>query len=279
MIKVGVIGWPVKHSRSPLIHNYWIKQNRLDATYESQAVDPASLKDFIRNLYAHGFSGCNVTIPHKEAALAFVDHYDECVAQTGSLNTIYLMDGKIRATSTDGEGFYNNLLSKQPQFKATNKIAVMIGAGGSAKAICDKLLKENIHEIHVLNRTESRILDLQHIFGSKIKRLHSSNLEKQLTETDLLINTTSLGMIGQPELQIDLSHLPARAIVADIVYVPLKTALIKTAEARGLIAVPGLGMLLHQAVEGFRLWFGLRPEVTKELYHLVETDILREHPQ
>lgn len=276
MKKACVIGWPIKHSRSPLIHNYWIKQHNIDGVYERRAVEPRDLSQFIRNLSSHGYVGCNVTIPHKESALTSVDEYDERVAKTGSLNTIYLRDRKICATSTDGDGFLNNIYAYAPNFQFRDKKILMIGAGGSARAICERLLHQNVHSISVLNRTSARILELQNIFGNQIKTVPENQLETQLRQSDMLINTTSQGMVGQPDLQIDLRQLPKHAVVADIVYVPLKTNLILQAEALGLITVPGLGMLLHQAVEGFSHWFGVRPQVTQELYDMIAQDILAE---
>ena len=279
MKKACVIGWPIKHSRSPLIHNYWIKQHNIEAAYERRAVEPSNLNHFINNLANEGYLGCNITIPHKESALKYVDEYDERVAKTGSLNTIYHKGGKILATSTDGEGFLNNIYSNAPAFQFNHKKILMIGAGGSARAICERLLHKNVHTIFVHNRTLSRVQELRNIFGHKIQSISENQFEIQLKQSDMLINTTSQGMTGQPDLQIDLSHLPKHAVVADIVYVPLKTNLILQAEALGLVAVPGLGMLLHQAVEGFDRWFGVRPTVTKELYDLIAHDIMAEQAQ
>lgn len=276
MKKACVVGWPIHHSRSPIIHNYWIKTHKIDAIYERRAVEPKDLRAFIRNLASEGYVGCNVTIPHKESALACVETYDEKVAKTGSLNTIFFDRGKISATTTDGDGFLNNINNSDPTFRVKDKRVLMIGAGGSARSICEKLLQENVESIFVLNRTESRILDLQNIFGEKIKALSQHDLHGQLTKSDMLINTTSQGMAGQPALDIDLSFLPKHALVADIVYVPLKTNLILQAESLGLVAVPGLGMLLHQAVGGFNRWFGVRPKVTQALYDLIADDIKTE---
>ena len=279
MKKACVIGWPIKHSRSPLIHNYWIKHHNIDAIYERRAVEPKDLSQFLHNLANEGYAGCNVTIPHKEAALNFVNEYDERVTKTGSLNTIYLKDGKIYATSTDGEGFLNNIYANAPNFQFNDKKILMIGAGGSARAICERLLHQNVQSIFVLNRNQIRIQELQNIFGKKIQAFHDYELENHLKQSDMLVNTTSQGMVGQPDFQIDLSHLQKHAVVADIVYVPLKTNLILQAEALGLVAVPGLGMLLHQAVEGFSYWFGVRPTVTKELHNLIAHDILAEQAE
>lgn len=267
MKKACVIGWPIVHSRSPMIHNYWLKQYQIDGSYERVAVAPENLASFLKNLEANDFVGCNVTIPHKESALSAIGHLDESVKRIGALNTVYLRAGKTCATSTDGEGFYQNLLAHVPRFNAKNQHVTILGAGGSAKATIERLLRENVALITVINRTPSRAEDLKLLFGSKIK------VGTELGNCDLLINTTSQGMTSQSALNIDLTPLPAHAIVADIVYVPLKTQLLKDAEARGLRTVPGLGMLLHQAVRGFELWFGVKPEVTPELYALVARDI------
>lgn len=276
MKKACVIGWPIKHSRSPLIHNYWLKQLQIDGLYERVAVEPNDLPGFIRNLKQNGYQGCNVTIPHKEAALSAVDIYDQIVRETGSLNTIFLIDDKIHGTSTDGQGFLNNILSYYPDYQIQGKTIFMIGAGGSAKAICQKLLEEKAETIWILNRTLERALELQQSFGSKIQIVHPNEIHHHLKTSDMLINSTSQGMISQPPLEIEIDNLPKHALVADIVYVPLKTKLITKAESLGLKVVPGLGMLLHQAVEGFQHWFGVRPEVSQQLYDLVAYDIAME---
>ncbi len=277
MKKACVIGWPIKHSRSPIIHNYWLKKHNIDGLYESVAVEPKNLESFIRNLENNGYRGCNVTIPHKESVVDLVDEFDDIVAQTGSLNTVYLENKKILGTSTDGQGFLNNVCAHYPTFDPQNKTVFMLGAGGSAKAICQKLISARAKKIFVLNRTTERAIELQKQFGDKIQPVQTTETHQHLQTTDLLINTTSKGMIGQPPLDFDIDKLPRHAIVADIVYVPLKTQLIKQAEARNIKAVPGLGMLLHQAVQGFEKWFGVRPAVTQQLYELVEADIMSEH--
>jgi shikimate dehydrogenase len=279
MKKACVIGWPIKHSRSPIIHNYWLRQHNIDGLYECVAVEPKDLHDFIRNLEHNGYLGCNVTLPHKEAVVTAVDEYDTIVAQTGSLNTVYINNSKILGTSTDGDGFLNNILAHYPDFQIQNKTVFMIGAGGSAKAICQKLISETVKTIYILNRTVERALELEKQFGEKIQIVTTEDTEKRLKISDLLVNTTSQGMADQPPLDLNIDSLPNHAIVADIVYVPLKTKLIERAEAQNLKTVPGLGMLLHQAVEGFEKWFGVRPVVTRELYDLVEADILSEHPK
>lgn len=277
MKKACVIGWPIKHSRSPIIHNYWLKQLEIDGLYESVAVEPKNLHGFIRNLENNGYRGCNVTIPHKEAAAAAVDEFDTIVAQTGSLNTVYIRDKKIFGTSTDGDGFFNNIIFQYPDCIIQDKTIFVIGAGGSAKAICQKLISAKVKTIYVLNRTVGRALELQENFGKTIHVVQPADIQERLKISDLLINTTSQGMAGQPPLDFNIDNLPNQAIVADIVYVPLKTKLIENAQARNLKTVTGLGMLLHQAVEGFEKWFGVRPRVTQELYDLVKADIMSEH--
>lgn len=273
MIKACVIGWPITHSRSPLIHGYWLERHGIDGSYERVAVEPEKLRDFLLNLQANGFVGCNVTIPHKEAAISAIQHIDDSVKKIGALNTVYLKDGKTHATSTDGEGFFQNLISHVPDFDATQKRVIVLGAGGSAKAIIERLLREDVYSITIINRTTTRANDIKTTFGEKIFVCRPEKTADALRNCDLLINTTSQGMTGQPDLQLDLTSLAPRAVVADIVYVPLKTRLLKDAEARGHRIVPGLGMLLHQAVRGFELWFGVKPEVTSELYTLIARDI------
>ncbi|MEP6826483.1 MAG: shikimate dehydrogenase [Aestuariivirga sp.] len=273
MKKTCVIGFPVGHSRSPLIHNYWLKQHGLDGVYEKRELRPEELRHFLENLSGEGYVGCNVTIPHKEAALAVVPHLDGVVRRTGSLNTIYFEGGTLHATSTDGEGFYQNLLAHAPGLELSGQTAIILGAGGSARAIVERLLRAGISEIRIVNRTRARADELAALFGGKVLPLDSDHFVSESKVAALLINTTSQGLKGQSDLEIDLSHLPPHAIVADIVYVPLKTRLLEKAEARGLKTVGGLGMLLHQAVVGFEKWYGVRPQVSEELYRLVARDV------
>ena len=273
MKKACVIGWPVAHSRSPLIHNYWLKHYGLEELYERREVRPEQLADFLENLEAYGYVGCNVTIPHKEAALHTIKNVDDLVRRIGSLNTVYLENGETHATSTDGDGFYRNLVASADGISLKGKRAIVLGAGGSAKAIVERLLRAGMAEILVMNRTSMRIDDLKKLFGAKIQALSQDRFVTESKTTALLVNTTSLGMRGQPPLEIDLSHLPPDAVIADLVYVPLQTELLKAAKVRGLRSVGGLGMLLHQAVDGFEKWFGVRPEVTAELYNYIARDI------
>jgi shikimate dehydrogenase len=273
MKKACVIGWPIAHSRSPLIHGFWLKRYKIEGTYERIAIPPDRLHEFLINLHTNGFVGCNVTIPHKENALTAINHLDDSVKSIGALNTVYMKDGQTYATSTDGDGFLQNLIAHHPDFSTENKRVVILGAGGSAKAIVERLLRANVENITIINRTIARAQELKDAFGSKLHVRSIDESDQAMKTCDLLINTTSQGMNGQDPLNIDLSNLPHHAIVADIVYVPLKTAFINSAEARGLRIVPGLGMLLYQAVRGFELWFGIKPEVTSELYALIARDI------
>ena len=273
MKKACVIGYPIAHSRSPMIHNHWLKKHGIHGLYEKREVKPEDLTTFLKNLNANGYVGCNITIPHKEAAKSLVSEYDEVVRKTGSLNTIYYENDKLKATSTDGEGFYQNLLSAATDLNLTGKSVLILGAGGSARAVIERLLRAGVAEIKILNRTKYRAEELCVLFGPKLRAIELDHFVAESKDIALLVNTTSQGMKGQPELAIDLSHLPKSAVVADLIYVPLKTKLIRDAEARGLRAVGGLGMLLHQAVVGFEKWFGVRPQVTAELYDMVARDI------
>ncbi len=273
MKKTCVIGYPIAHSRSPLIHNYWLKLYGLQGLYEKREVRPEQLAAFLQNLAAEGYLGCNVTIPHKEAAVALVPNVDDVVKRTGSLNTVYFHNGSLCATSTDGEGFFQNLMAAVPDLNLDGKTAMVLGAGGSAKAIVERLLRTGFAQIKVVNRTKSRAGDLAALFGPRVVPLEPSRFVNESKSIALLVNTTSQGMKGDDELNLDLSHLPADAVVADIVYVPLKTRLLADAQQRGLKTVGGLGMLLHQAVVGFEKWYGLKPEVTDELYRLVAKNV------
>jgi shikimate dehydrogenase len=273
MKKACVIGWPIAHSRSPIIHNYWLAQHGIDGLYEKREVKPEELRDFLSTLEAQGYVGCNVTIPHKETARALVPNLDEVVKRTGSLNTIYVRNGVLNATSTDGEGFWLNLKASVPDFEPKGARAIILGAGGSARAVVDRLVRVGFGEVWLLNRTEARARELAAGYGQNVKVLAPDRFGNESKTASLLVNTTSQGMKGQPELEVDLSALPSSAVVADLIYVPLETELVKRAKARGLKAVGGLGMLLHQATLGFKLWFGVKPEVTQELYRLVARDV------
>jgi shikimate dehydrogenase len=268
-----VIGWPAGHSRSPLIHNYWIRKHGLAGEYRREAVTPENFAAFVRNLAAHGYVGANVTIPHKEAALA-LSAPDQRALAVGSANTLWLDHGQLKSTNTDVEGFLANLDAAAPDWGKT-EAALVLGAGGSARAIVFGLIERGFGRIHVANRTIERARALREKFGAAVLPAAWSDVSALLPNVGLLVNTTSLGMQGQPPLDIDVAALPESAVIADIVYAPLVTPLLAAARSRGLRTADGLGMLLHQAVRGFSLWFGVKPDVTPELRALVEADLAR----
>jgi shikimate dehydrogenase len=269
-----VIGWPIEHSRSPLIHNYWIKQLGLDAEYRREAVPPDRFAAFVSGLGDQGYVGANVTVPHKEAALALADA-DERARAVGAANTLWLEGSKLRATNTDVAGFIDNLDAGARGWDRGLETAVVLGAGGAARAVVLGLLERGIERIHVVNRDFERARALQKKFGDRVRALRWDEKTGLLAGAGLLVNATSLGMSGQPVLDLNLNRLPLSAVVADIVYAPLETALLKAARDRGLRTVDGLGMLLHQAVGGFERWFGKRPQVTDALRTLVAADLMR----
>lgn len=263
----GIIGWPVSHSLSPRLHNYWLSHHKIEGEYVRLAVEPKDLPAAIRDLKAKGLRGANLTIPHKEAAMSLLDEIDEEARIIGAVNTIVVeKDGRLRGTNTDAYGFMANIAPHLP--RPRNK-AVVLGAGGAARAVCHGLRKCGFGEIVVLNRTQPRAGELSAWFGGALRVEPWLERDRALEGADLLVNTTSLGMTGKEALSINVKMLPAHALVTDIVYAPLETPLLKDAKAFGYAAVDGLGMLLHQAVPAFEAWFGIRPDVTDELRHYV----------
>jgi len=268
-----LIGWPAAHSRSPLIHHYWLRTLGIEGGYVIEAVPPDEFKDFLFRLSHRGFVGANVTIPHKERALA-LSKPDERARAVGAANTLWFADGELCSTNTDVEGFINNLDASAPGWDKTED-ALVLGAGGSSRAVVFGLLERGIKRVHLVNRTIARARALADQFGARVVPVAWDVVPDLLPRAGLLVNTTSLGMHGQPALELDVGLLPSHAVVADIVYVPLQTPLLAAASARGLKTADGLGMLLHQAVRGFELWFGQRPQVTAELRSLVEADLAK----
>jgi shikimate dehydrogenase len=266
-----LIGWPAAHSRSPLIHHYWLRTLGIEGGYNIEAVPPEGLAEFVLHLSAHGFVGANVTIPHKERALALTVP-DARARAVGAANTLWYASGELHSTNTDIEGFIDNLDACAQGWDGIDD-ALVLGAGGSSRAVVFGLLERGIKHVHLANRTLDRARALAHQFGETVHPIAWETIGEVLPRTGLLVNTTSLGMRGQPALEIDVSLLRSDAIVADLVYVPLETPLLAVARARGFKTADGLGMLLHQAVRGFELWFGRRPEVTAELRALVEADL------
>jgi shikimate dehydrogenase len=268
-----LIGWPAAHSRSPLIHHYWLRKLGIAGGYNIEAVPPEGFAEFVLHLSTHGFVGANVTIPHKERAL-ILSKPDERASAVGAANTLWYEGGELRATNTDIEGFINNLDACAPGWDAATE-ALVLGAGGAARAVVFGLIERGIKRVHLANRTVGRARALADQFGAGVDPVSWEAIRDRLPRAGLLVNTTSLGMHGQPPLEVDVGLLPPHAVVADLVYVPLQTPLLSAAQARGLKSADGLGMLLHQAVRGFELWFGQRPEVTSELRDLVEADLTK----
>lgn len=268
-----LIGWPAAHSRSPIIHRYWLRQLGLAGDYRIEAVAPQAFAAFVARLRDNGYVGANVTIPHKEQALA-LSAPDARAEAIGAANTLWFDNGVLRSTNTDVEGFIDNLDASAPGWDRAGE-ALVLGAGGSARAVVYGLRERGIARIHVVNRTSDRAEALRATFGEAVVPASWADLARLMPRAGLVVNTTSLGMKGQPPLPIDIGLLPASAVVADLVYVPLETELLRAARARGLRVADGLGMLLHQAVGGFALWFGKTPRVTPELRELVEADLRR----
>jgi shikimate dehydrogenase len=266
-----LLGWPAAHSRSPLIHHYWLRKLGIEGGYTIEAIPPEGFAEFVSRLAAHGFVGANVTIPHKERALALTMP-DERARAVGAANTLWYDGDELRSTNTDIEGFVGNLDASAKGWDNIEE-ALVLGAGGSSRAVVFGLIERGIKRVHLANRTMERAQALADQFGAAVQPISWDEINNALPRAGLLVNTTSLGMKGQPELDVDVGLLSAQSIVADLVYVPLETTLLKAARARGLKTADGLGMLLHQAVRGFELWFGQRPEVTPELRALVEADL------
>jgi shikimate dehydrogenase len=270
----GVMGWPVGHSRSPRLHGFWLEQYGIDGAYVPLAVPPARLGEALSALPALGFAGVNLTLPHKEAALGHVDGLSEAARRVGAVNTITVRsDGTLFADNTDGFGFIEHLRASAPGWCGGAGPVAVLGAGGAARAVAVALLDAGVRELRLINRTPERAQALAEAFGSLLRPLPWKGRAEVLDGISLLVNTTSLGMTGQPPLELDLARLPRSAVVYDLVYAPLDTGLLGAARARGNPVVDGLGMLLHQARPGFRAWFGVEPEVTSALRAFVMRDL------
>ncbi len=269
-----VVGYPIKHSRSPLIHGYWLKTLGIAGSYEKVEVAREAFADFIAGLKSgdSSFCGGNVTIPHKEAAYRLADETDALTDELGAANTLWLEDGKLMATNTDGIGFTANLDDRHPSWDRGGK-AVVLGAGGASRAIIQALRERSFSEIHVVNRSFDRAQELADRFGAKVHAHSMAALNEVMRKADFFVNTTSLGMGGEPAPQLPFDNMVPGAVVTDIVYLPLKTSFLQQAERAGLPTVDGLGMLLHQAVPGFEKWFGKRPVVDAALRALIIADM------
>ena len=268
-LKAGVIGWPIEHSKSPLLHGYWLDQLQIDGVYTKVAVEPENFEATIRSLMAEGWRGANVTIPHKEAALTLADEATDTARAIGAANTLIFTDGKILADNTDGFGFTENLNDRAGDKWRPGEPAAIFGAGGASRAIIHALLKAGAPEIRLTNRTRSRAENLAKVFGPNVTVIDWADQTATLTGAALIVNTTSLGMAGQPPLEIDFALAPPNSLATDIVYTPLETPFLQSAEKAGLATVDGLGMLIHQGRPGFEAWFGKAPKADETLRRLL----------
>ncbi len=270
----GVMGMPIMHSRSPMLHNYWLKQQGMAGTYVPLAIKPDGLAAALRALQPLGFSGCNLTIPHKQAAMAIVDEVTESARLIGAISCVTVRaDGTLLGSNNDAPGFIRNVREAQPNWRADSGPIVVIGAGGGSRAVCYGLMQEGAKEIRLVNRNLERAEALAADFGAPIKAYPWAQRNDLLEGAAMVVNTTSQGMVGQTDLDIQLDKLPTSALAADIVYIPLETPFLAAARTRGNPTVNGLGMLLHQGPLAWKMWFGLEPEVTAELRTLVEQSL------
>jgi shikimate dehydrogenase len=270
----GVMGWPVMHSRSPRLHNYWLGRYGLVGAYVPLAIAAEGLRAALRALPALGFSGCNLTIPHKEAALGIVDEVDPPARRIGAINCVVVHpDGSLFGRNHDGWGYIESIIEAAPQWRADTGPIVVLGAGGGARAVVAGLADRGAEDIRVVNRGFDRAKQLERALGGPVRAIEWAGRAEALDGAAMLVNTTSQGMVGQPALDIALDRLPKSALVSDIIYVPKETPLLAAARARGNPTVNGLGMLLHQARPAFRDWFGVMPEVTPELRAMIEATI------
>ena len=264
-LKAGVIGYPIHHSKSPIIHGSWIEEHGVQGAYNTIEIAPENLKSDIQNLIAKNFDGFNVTIPHKQNIMNLCDEVNETARAIGAVNTVSIQDGKLFGTNTDAFGFIQNIKQEVSAFDFKNKSAVVLGAGGAARAIIYALHQEDVSEIIITNRTREKAESLIELAPEKVCIVDWEEKENALKSADLLVNTTSLGMEGQASLELSLENLPQTALVNDIVYAPLMTDLLVQAKERGNDVVTGIGMLIHQARPAFEKWTGILPDVNEEL--------------
>lgn len=268
-----VIGWPIKHSRSPLIHGHWLEKHEIKGEYTKVPVEPETLGKFVSRIRKGEFAGCNVTVPHKEMILEHTDIIHDDAKNIGAANTLWMEGNALHATNTDMYGFATNLDENAPGWDHQAKAALVLGAGGAARAVLWALIDRGFKTIHLVNRTRARADDLAAKFGETVRVGDWDTCNAQCANVELIINTTALGMTGSPPLEIDLEMAGSKTVVTDLVYAPLVTPLLEQAADRGFETVDGLGMLLHQAVPGFEKWFGVRPKVTAELRQLIVNDL------
>jgi len=264
-IRAAIIGHPVTHSKSPLIHNHWIAKHGLSGEYGRVDIAPENLKEGVQKLVGEGYAGFNVTVPHKQGIFKLCDHVDDTAQKIGAVNTVVIKDGKLHGTNTDAFGFIENVRQSVFGLDLTYAPCIVLGAGGAARAVVYALIEAGAQDIIITNRTMDKAEDIATMNADII---HVAAWEKRneiLKEAGFVVNTTALGMSGKDALEMDLSELPSTAVVSDIVYAPLETELLKAAKARGNQTVTGIGMLLHQARPAFEQWFGVLPEVDAEL--------------
>lgn len=270
----GVMGWPVMHSRSPLLHNYWFQQHNLAGTYVPLAIPPTGLNAALSGLYPLRFAGCNLTLPHKQEAMKWVDEIDTVSKSIGAISCVIVRpDGSLAGTNNDCYGFIQSIIEEQPGWRADAGPSVVIGAGGGARAICYALAEAGAKEIRLVNRTFARAKRIAEDFAGPIKALPWEQRHEALDGAAMVVNTTSQGMLGQSELDVTIDKLPARALAVDIIYIPLETPFLRAARKRGNPTINGLGMLLHQGRPAWRAWFGIETVVTAELRAVMEKSI------
>lgn len=265
-VLAGVMGWPVAHTRSPAIHNHWIARHGLKGAYVQLPVHPDRLEAAIRGLPALGFAGCNITVPHKVSAMHFMDELHPVARRVAAINTVVVQpDGRLLGMNNDGAGYIQSLRDADPSWRGDTGPALVLGAGGAARAIVVALLDEGVPELRITNRTMERAQVLAEAFGDRVKVLPWSERNDAMAGVSLLVNTTTLGMHGQPPLDVALDALPLAAMVSDAIYIPMETPLLTQARLRGQRTVNGLGMLINQARPAFASWFGVLPDITPEL--------------
>ena len=273
MIRACVIGWPISHSRSPLIHNYWLRQYGIEGTYTKEPVKPEDLEAFLHSFNARGLAGCNVTVPHKEAAFTLAAIHEPSAVAVNAANTLWLDNGLLACANTDTYGFMANLDASAPDWRKRSGPILILGAGGAARAVVYGFLEAGMSDVRIFNRSPDRAQDLARHFGSRVTTQSWDVRNEHVSEAAVIVNTTTLGMNAAGSIGIDFTRAQTGSVAVDLVYVPLETEFLKSARANGLIGVDGLGMLLHQAVPGFEKWFGVRPVVTPELYQMIASDI------
>jgi shikimate dehydrogenase len=273
MRRACVIGWPIEHSRSPLIHGYWLRRYGIDGAYDRQPVRPDNAGEFLRTLAMRSLLGCNVTVPHKEVAFRVADEKDKSAVAVGAANTVWLDGGRLCCANTDTYGYMTHLTLRAPNWKKRDAPVSILGAGGAARAIIYGFLSAGVSRVRVFNRTRQRAEALAQHFGPAVEVADWSERSALSKDAAVIVNTTTMGMKDEGTLDIDFTGFHPDCVVSDIVYVPLETGFMAAAREHGLTVVDGLGMLLHQAVPGFERWFGVRPEVTEELQAILIDDI------